>query len=295
MDIGIGLPATIPGVSGSFLVDWARHADAGPFSSLSIIDRLVYGNYDTMTTLAVAAGATQRIRLMPSVLLGPLHPPALLAKATASLDALSGGRLTLGLGVGGRPEDFAAAGVPTSMTILGSELFGLFALWLGITFLAGSRRVTGAGPLLRLFAAMALFVELAYSVGYLKARAPLLLAAVLFALTSELASRRRAERILQALLLALPAVSLLGIQLTLLLGRVNLPEDTGLRFAIAAINRRTDLTDFATAIVVNSGGSAYDPAIVPAAVLNAVPRFLFVGAEKVVPDVYSEILGGVGW
>jgi hypothetical protein len=208
--------------------------------------------------------------------------------------------LSLGYGSAYTEADYGATGARVRsyedfFLILGSELFGLFALWLGITFLAGSRRVTGAGPLLRLFAAMALFVELAYSVGYLKARAPLLLAAVLFALTSELASRRRAERILQTLLLALPAVSLLGIQLTLLLGRVNLPEDTGLRFAIAAINRRTDLTDFATAIVVNSGGSAYDPAIVPAAVLNAVPRFLFVGAEKVVPDVYSEVLGGVGW
>jgi hypothetical protein len=179
--------------------------------------------------------------------------------------------------------------------ILGSDLFGLFALWLGITFVAGGRRITGAGPLLRLFAGSAVLLELAYSVGYLRARAPLLLAVVLFALTSELASRRRAERILQALLLGLPALSLLGVQLTLLLGRVNLPEETGLRFAVAAINRRTDLTDFATAIVVNSGGSAYDPAIMPAAVVNAVPRFLFLGAEKVVPDVYSEVLGSIGW
>ncbi len=133
MDIGIGLPATIPGVSGSFLVNWARHADAGPFSSLSIIDRLVYGNYDTMTTLAVAAGATQRIRLMPSVLLGPLHPPALLAKATASLDALSGGRLTLGLGVGGRPEDFAAAGVPFNQRgkVFDEQLATMKRIWSG--------------------------------------------------------------------------------------------------------------------------------------------------------------------
>ncbi len=208
----------------------------------------------------------------------------------------------LGLGYGSAytEADYGATGARVRtyedfFLILGSELFGLFALWLGITFLAGSRRVTGAGALLRLFAGMALLVELAYSVGYLKARAPLLLAAVLFALTSELASRRRAERILQTILLALPAASLLGIQLTLLLGRVNVPQEAGLRFAIAAINRRTDLTDFATAIVVNSGGAAFDPAIIPAAMLNAVPRFLFIGAEKVVPDVYSEVLGGVGW
>lgn len=208
--------------------------------------------------------------------------------------------LRLGYGSAYTEADYGATGARVRsyedfFLILGSELFGLFALWLGITFLAGNRKATGAGALLRLFAGMAVLVELAYSVGYQKARAPLLLAAVLFALTSELASRRRAERILQGLLLVLPAASLLGIQLTLLLGRVNVPQDTGLRFAIAAINRRTDITDFATAIVVNSGGSAYDPAIVPAAVLNAIPRFLFIGAEKVVPDVYSEVLGGLGW
>jgi hypothetical protein len=208
--------------------------------------------------------------------------------------------VSLGYGSAYTETDYAATGARIRsyedfFLILGSELFGLFAQWLSITFLAGSKRVTGAGKLLRLFSGLALLVELGYSVGYLKARAPLLLAAVLFALTSELASRRRAERILQTLLLLLPTVSLVGVQLTLLLGRVNVPEDTGLRFAIAAINRRTDLTDFATAIVVNSGGSAFDPAIVPAAVVNAVPRFLFIGAEKVVPDVYSEILGRLGW
>jgi hypothetical protein len=208
----------------------------------------------------------------------------------------------LRLGYGSAYTDAAYAGTGARVRsyedfflILGSDLFGMFALWLGMTFMAGSRRVTGAGPLLRLLAGLAVALELAYSVGYLKARAPLLLALVLFALTSELASRRRAERILQALLLALPAMSLLGVQLTLLLGRVNLPEDTGLRFGIAAINRRTDLTDFATAIVVNSGGTAYDAAIMPAAVVNAVPRFLFLGADKVVPDVYSAILGKIGW
>jgi hypothetical protein len=208
----------------------------------------------------------------------------------------------LSLGYGSAYTDAAYVGTGARvrsyedfLLILGSDLFGLFALWLGITFIAGSRRITGAGPFLRLFAGSAVLLELAYSVGYLKARAPLLLAVVLFALTSELASRRRAERILQVLLLGLPALSLLGVQLTLLLGRVNLPEETGLRFAVAAINRRTDLTDFATAIVVNSGGTAYDPAIMPAAILNAVPRFLFLGAEKVVPDVYSEVLGKIGW
>jgi alkanesulfonate monooxygenase SsuD/methylene tetrahydromethanopterin reductase-like flavin-dependent oxidoreductase (luciferase family) len=61
--------------------------------------------------LAVAAGATQRIRLMTAVLLAPLRNASMLAKQTASLDVLSNGRLTLGLGIGGREEDYRAASV----------------------------------------------------------------------------------------------------------------------------------------------------------------------------------------
>ena len=62
MDIGIGLPATIPGTRGSLILDWAERADSGPFSSLGIIDRLVYPNYEPLITLAAAAAVTDRVR-----------------------------------------------------------------------------------------------------------------------------------------------------------------------------------------------------------------------------------------
>lgn len=107
VDIAIGLPNTLH-IKGPDVVDWARRADERGFSSLATIDRIVYPSYDSLTVLAVAAGATSRIRLFPDILLTPLYPPVWLAKATASLDALSGGRLTLGLGVGNRPDDYAA-------------------------------------------------------------------------------------------------------------------------------------------------------------------------------------------
>src|SRR5215471_1141694 len=109
MKIGIGLPATIPGVQGKHILDWAKKADSGPFSSLGILDRLVFPNYEPLITLAAVAGATQRVRLVTTVLLATLRNTAILTKQAASLDALSGGRLTLGLGVGGREDDFLAA------------------------------------------------------------------------------------------------------------------------------------------------------------------------------------------
>jgi alkanesulfonate monooxygenase SsuD/methylene tetrahydromethanopterin reductase-like flavin-dependent oxidoreductase (luciferase family) len=109
MDVGIGLPATIPGTRGSLILDWAKRADSGPFSSIGIIDRLVYPNYEPLITLAAAAAVTDRVRLMTTVLIGPLRGAGVLAKQAASIDALSGGRLTLGLSVGARQDDFKVA------------------------------------------------------------------------------------------------------------------------------------------------------------------------------------------
>lgn len=112
MEIGIGLPATIPGVKGQLVLDWARRADAGPFSSLGVLDRIVFPNYEPLTTLAAAAAVTQRVRLMTTVLLTTLRNAGVLAKEAATIDVLSNGRLTLGLGIGAREDDFRAAPAP---------------------------------------------------------------------------------------------------------------------------------------------------------------------------------------
>jgi alkanesulfonate monooxygenase SsuD/methylene tetrahydromethanopterin reductase-like flavin-dependent oxidoreductase (luciferase family) len=109
MQIGIGLPNMIPGTAASRILEWARRADADHFSTLATLDRLVHPNYEALMTLAAATGVTTRIRLMTTVLIAPLHNPAILAKQAASLDALSSGRLTLGLGVGGREDDYEVA------------------------------------------------------------------------------------------------------------------------------------------------------------------------------------------
>jgi len=112
MDIAIGLPNAVPGTTGAQLVEWARRAEARGFSSLGTIDRIVYDNYEPLIALAAAAAVTERIGLCTSVLLGPLRTNATeLAKEALSLHALSGGRFTLGIGLGGRDDDYEASGV----------------------------------------------------------------------------------------------------------------------------------------------------------------------------------------
>jgi alkanesulfonate monooxygenase SsuD/methylene tetrahydromethanopterin reductase-like flavin-dependent oxidoreductase (luciferase family) len=110
MKIGVGLPATVPNVRGDLVVEWARKAEVLGFSSLGIIDRLVYTNYEPLVTLAAAAAVTEKIGLMTTILVAPLRNTVLLAKQAATLDRISGGRLTLGLGIGGRQEELMQLG-----------------------------------------------------------------------------------------------------------------------------------------------------------------------------------------
>ena len=144
MKVGIGLPGNVPGTSGETILEWARQADAGPFSSLGVIDRLVYDNYEPLVLLSAAAGATSRVRLLTCVLLAPLRNPGVLAKQSASLDAISGGRLTLGVGVGRRPDDYEVA--PSDYARRGRNmtrsLAAMRSIWNGEV-----SGVAGAGPM----------------------------------------------------------------------------------------------------------------------------------------------------
>jgi alkanesulfonate monooxygenase SsuD/methylene tetrahydromethanopterin reductase-like flavin-dependent oxidoreductase (luciferase family) len=110
VQIGIGLPMTVPSVAGDRLVEWGRRAERHGFSSLATTDHVVYPGLDPITPLAAAAAVTSHIELLSYVVVTPLRDPVLLAKQAAAVDVLSGGRLTLGVSVGWRPADFEATG-----------------------------------------------------------------------------------------------------------------------------------------------------------------------------------------
>ena len=110
MRIALGLPSRIASASGELMLAWATRAEQGPFSSLVVTDRVVSQALEPLSVLAMAAGATKRIRLMTSVVIGPTRETTLLARQAATIDTLSAGRLTLGIGIGVRENDYLASG-----------------------------------------------------------------------------------------------------------------------------------------------------------------------------------------
>jgi alkanesulfonate monooxygenase SsuD/methylene tetrahydromethanopterin reductase-like flavin-dependent oxidoreductase (luciferase family) len=110
MKIGIGLPNQVRDVRPTVIPEWAAKAEEAGFSTLGTVGRVAYPGVMETVALAAAAGATSRIGLLSNVLVAPVWPAALLAKEVAGIDGISGGRLTLGVGVGIRPDDFVADG-----------------------------------------------------------------------------------------------------------------------------------------------------------------------------------------
>lgn len=110
MRTGIMLPNGIPARTPSAIAEWAVRAEAAGFDAVGVIDRIAYDSVDALVALSVAAAVTERVELVTDVLITPLRSTALVAKQAASLDLVSGGRLTLGVGCGIREDDFALAG-----------------------------------------------------------------------------------------------------------------------------------------------------------------------------------------
>ncbi|OHU97063.1 LLM class flavin-dependent oxidoreductase [Mycobacterium talmoniae] len=114
------MPVMEPDLDATLLRDWARAIDDGPFSSLCWGERIAFENPDSLTLLGALAAWTERVRLVTTVVVPQLHDPVMLAKALATGDLLCDGRLTVGIGVGGRHEDYRAVGAdPATQTMRG--------------------------------------------------------------------------------------------------------------------------------------------------------------------------------
>jgi len=144
MDIGIGIPNSVRGTTGAQLLDWARRADAAGFSTLGSIGAVSYPTYEELTVFAAAGAVTERIRFLPNVLIAPARSTAELAKQAATVDQLTGGRLTLGLGVGWRESDFVLTGrdFRARGQLFDEQLRDLRRAWAGEALVEGTRPVS---------------------------------------------------------------------------------------------------------------------------------------------------------
>jgi len=133
MKIGMTLPSFVAGVDGPTIREWCRRIDDGPYSCVAVGERVAYPSHDLITSLAYAAAATERVRLVSTIVVLPSHDPVRVAKQAATIDVLSEGRLTLGVGVGGRDQDYLAVGTrPTRrFARLDEQVATMRAVWNG--------------------------------------------------------------------------------------------------------------------------------------------------------------------
>lgn len=113
MRIGISLPTMAKGYTRSTTVDWSWGIDAGPFSSISCGERITFHNQEMIVTIAAAAALTDHVEVFVNLVVLPTHQLATIAKQIATLDVLADGRLTVGVGIGGRDHDYRARGATT--------------------------------------------------------------------------------------------------------------------------------------------------------------------------------------
>lgn len=262
MSVGLGLPIARP----EALLDWAKRADESPFTTLGLLDRLVWDNPEPLVTLAALAGATTRVRLQTEVLLAPLREPTLLAKQAATLDRMSGGRFTLGLGVGGRPDEFELVGVDlrTRGRRLDEQMKIMRDIWAGDSVGPVPAREGGPEVLFGAFAEAALERVARWGDGFLCA-APLSFAGRLF--QSVEVSWSRAGRAGKPRMVAQVNVAL-GPESTVDEAKTEIAEYYGFAGDYAAQNVERMLTT-------------------PAAVREAVEEFTALGADEVMLYCWS--------
>ena len=108
MKIGMTLPVMEPGLTRQNLEDWTLRIDAGPWSHIALGERILFPNPEFISTLSAVAAWTKRVEIIATISVLTMHNPILSAKQFATIDMISEGRFTLGVGVGGREEDYNA-------------------------------------------------------------------------------------------------------------------------------------------------------------------------------------------
>jgi alkanesulfonate monooxygenase SsuD/methylene tetrahydromethanopterin reductase-like flavin-dependent oxidoreductase (luciferase family) len=109
MQVSMTLPTMLPHGRAEVL-GWCRSVEEGPFASLAVPERITYPSHSWVVQLSAAAALTERVRLWTTVVVLPAHDAVETAKHLASVDRLSDGRLTVGVGAGAREHDFRAIG-----------------------------------------------------------------------------------------------------------------------------------------------------------------------------------------
>jgi len=150
LKIGMTLPVTEPGWTRDILMQWAQKIDQGPYSSLALGERICFPSPEFMATLGACGVLTNRVKLVTTVIVLPTHNPVVMAKHLATVDVFSEGRLVVGVGTGGREEDYLASGTDLSqkrISVMESHVETMRKIWSGENVVEGTLRPVEPYPI----------------------------------------------------------------------------------------------------------------------------------------------------
>jgi alkanesulfonate monooxygenase SsuD/methylene tetrahydromethanopterin reductase-like flavin-dependent oxidoreductase (luciferase family) len=148
MKIGLCMPYMVRDYDRDRILTWARRIDAGPFDTLSCGERITDYTYEMHTLVSAAAAVTSRVRINPALYVLPMRSAVLTAKSIATLDAVSGGRVEVTVGIGGRPFDYQAVGAPFEKRHqrLDDQVAEMKKVWRGEALFDGSGEIGPRSP-----------------------------------------------------------------------------------------------------------------------------------------------------
>jgi len=138
----------LAGIDGATVHDWCRRIEADGYDSIGFGERIAYHNLELFSVLATAAALTERVRIMSTVVVLPMHSEVWVAKQSATMHVLSDGRYTLGVGVGGRSGDYRALGRDDGRRFerLDRQVDRIRSVWAGEGVDTGDDESSAVGP-----------------------------------------------------------------------------------------------------------------------------------------------------